>query len=148
MIKKLYDNRWALYSLPKSIWFNFKYLPFKQAIKLPILFYNPLFLECKGKVIIDSDDVHFGMIKLGLSVVSFYPKAGITFENHGGVLTIGNESGCSASLKLACYHCIDIEDGVRFGWNCSIIDTDFHRLKLDVDSPFTLQKPYAPIVIG
>jgi len=27
----------AILSLPKSIWVNFRYLPFRQAIKLPIL---------------------------------------------------------------------------------------------------------------
>ena len=33
--------------LPQSIWFNFHYLPFSQAMKLPILLYKPHFKALK-----------------------------------------------------------------------------------------------------
>lgn len=35
-----------------TVYFNFHYLPFKQAIKLPIVFYKPHFGMLKGKVLI------------------------------------------------------------------------------------------------
>ena len=37
----------------QTIYFNFHYLPFKQAIFLPIILYKPQFVSTKGKIIID-----------------------------------------------------------------------------------------------
>lgn len=39
--------------LPWSIYFNFHYLPFGQAIHLPILLYKPRILKSKGHVKIE-----------------------------------------------------------------------------------------------
>lgn len=47
-------------TIPRSIYINFHYLPFKQAIKFPILVKKGHFYEMKGKVIIDAP-VRFGM---------------------------------------------------------------------------------------
>ena len=44
-----------LRAIISSLYFNFKYLPFNQALKLPILLYKPYFKELKGKVVIDSN---------------------------------------------------------------------------------------------
>lgn len=44
-----------LYSLPKTLYFNFHYLPFKQAIHLPILLYKPNLVKCSGKISIITD---------------------------------------------------------------------------------------------
>nr|WP_317333832.1 hypothetical protein [uncultured Romboutsia sp.] len=53
-------------SIPKTIYFNFKYLKFKDAIKLIIIISNRVFLEkTKGNVIIEST-IKTGMIKIGL----------------------------------------------------------------------------------
>lgn len=48
-------NRYLEYvlSLPKSIYLNFRVLPFKDAIKLPLLVrYNTVLSSCSGKVTI------------------------------------------------------------------------------------------------
>lgn len=82
-MNKILSNRWILRSILKTIWFNFHYLPFRQAIKLPILLYKPKFLVCKGRIKIDGP-VHFGMITLGCYRVSIYPNTGFTYENWGG----------------------------------------------------------------
>lgn len=151
MIKKIWQYRWVLRSLIKTLYFNFHYLPFKQAIKLPILLYKPKLLKCKGTIEIKGH-VKFGMIKLGPYSVSIYPNTGIVFENHGGKITfngncsIGNNSFISigktgnvvfgknfcstSSLKLASYSNIVFKDNVLCGWNCMFIDTDFHKLTL------------------
>ena len=52
IIKKIWENRWMFRSIASSIYFNFHYLPIKQAIKLPIILYKPKLLSCKGKIII------------------------------------------------------------------------------------------------
>lgn len=108
-----------------------------------------------------------GMIRLGVFGVSIYPPKGIMFQNRGtiffkGRCYIGNDSyisigktGClvfgdgfsaTTSLKIACYDNIEFDKNVSCGWECTFMDTDFHRMKyLDGrESP----KAYGPIRIG
>ena len=48
------------------IYFNFKMLPFSQAIKLPFDFYYKIrFENLSGKVFLNSDKITRGMIKIG-----------------------------------------------------------------------------------
>lgn len=82
IIKRLWYKRWVLRSLLSTIYFNFHYLPFRQAVRLPILLYKPHFLDLKGKIII-SGGVKTGMIELGRYKVSLYPNSGVVIENHG-----------------------------------------------------------------
>ena len=104
-IKKIFRYRYILYSL----YFNFRYLPFKQAIKLPIVLYKPHLLKCKGTIVINPIDgkITFGMIRLGFPGVSVYPNNGITWENHGGTIifkgkcVIGNDSYLSFGEKTS-----------------------------------------------
>lgn len=165
MLNKIWDNRWILRSLLQSVYFNFRYLPMRQAWKLPILFYKPKKLKCTGKFEFNCP-IKFGMIKLGVNLVSIYPDSGIKFENKGkiifnGKLTIGNNSAISVgksgtltfgddvlatcSLKLACYNSITFEDNVLIGWDCLFIDTDFHKLTSIRPCP---GKAYGPIHVG
>ena len=131
------------------MYFNFHYLPLWQAVKLPILLYKPRFLELKGTVRIESDNIRTGMIRLGFPTVSLYPNTGIMIENHGGEIIfkgragIGNASRISigakskvefgdcfqaTALKLASYCGMKFASRVRFGWDCTVVDTDFHKL--------------------
>ena len=159
-------NIWNIIrSIIPSIYFNFHYLPLKQAIKLPILLYKPSFIQCKGKIILEGG-ARFGLIKLGFPAVSVFPNSGIKYENKGGVLVfcgkcnIGNnsfislgESGnvefgdkfcATTSFRLVSYNKITFGKNVLFGWECICLDTDFHRLtRIDGVSV----KAYGPIII-
>lgn len=142
---------WAiLRSIVPNIYFNFHYLPFRQAIRLPILFIRPRFGALKGTVRIDGS-VRTGMILLGNQRTGLYPDSGIMFENGGGEcvfrggvrigsasaisigehgrLDVGDDVICNAALKLVCFHRITIGNRVRFGWETLVMDTGFHRLK-------------------
>lgn len=56
----------------KTLYINFKMLPFNQAIKFPILVYgNVIFRSMKGRIILTSDKIRPGMIGIGSS--SWYP---------------------------------------------------------------------------
>lgn len=167
MLKKLWNKRWMLRSVLYSLYFNFHYLPLKQAIKLPIILYKPKLLKCKGKIQI-LGNVKTGMIQLGKYTVSLYPNSGIVFENHGGSIifngkcNIGNNSAISigekgeliigdsfsatTSLKLVAYHSIEFKKNVLCGWDCLFMDTDFHQLTF-TDSN-SLPKAYDKISIG
>lgn len=166
--RKIWRNRWVLRSILSSIYFNFHYLPFKQAIKLPILLYKPKLIKCNGKIVIVADNIHTGMIILGVRKVSIYRNSGIIFENSGGTIVftgnccIGNDSAiavgnqgrlvigakfcATAALRLVCYNEIKFGDKVLVGWDCIFMDTDFHKLTRVVGTGYS--KGYGKIVIG
>ena len=162
-------NRLGLFlrMLLPSLWFNFKYLPFKQAIKLPILLYKPTFLKLKGTVVIDSANIRLGMIKLGMFTSATHPNTGITIRNEGqlvfkGKCHIGNDTYviCGKHGKIifgddfraTCGMKIISECGISFGehtllgWGVVAIDTNFHPL-YDMEKA-KFKKAFAPIVIG
>lgn len=150
-----------------SIIFNFHYLPFKQAIKLPVLLMKPNFRKLGGKVIIDSPSITRGMIRLGFNRVNIFPDNGISWLNEGtiifkGKVAIGSDSYIvvrptgsvefgddflnTAAMKMV--SCIGIEfgKGTRFGWNGLIMDTNFHPL-YDMEKEH-FKKAYGKIKIG
>jgi acetyltransferase-like isoleucine patch superfamily enzyme len=163
--------RWtkALRSLLKTIWFNFYYLPFKQAIKLPILLYKPKLLRCKGSITLKGN-VRFGMVHLGFYIIPNFPNNGIVWNVRGnvvfdnyciigndsvidvgekGTLTFGDNFVTSASVKINCYKEITFGHHVGLSWGCSFLDTDFHQVKIDnSDGTTTTSKGFAKIKIG
>ncbi len=167
LLRKLWNNKRILRSIPYSIYFNFHYLPFKQAIIFPVLLYKPKLLKLNGNVKILSGGVKFGMIQLGFPTVSLYPNTGIMFENHGGtiifkgqcrignnsyisigpkaVVEFGNRFSATTTLRLTSYNNIVIGNHTTFGWETLIMDTDFHKLTKLTGG---YRKGYAPIHIG
>jgi acetyltransferase-like isoleucine patch superfamily enzyme len=133
------------------IYFNFKYLPVRQAGMLPIFLYKPKLLKLKGRIIINSEFIKPGMIKLGGYGVSLFPNSGIVWENHGGTVyfdgncSIGNASAISvgekgniffgnnfnatAAFKITSYKKISFGKNVLIGWDNLFMDTDFHQIK-------------------
>lgn len=63
-INKLKNYSWCLRSLLSSIYFNFHYLPFSQALKLPILLYKPKLRTLKGSIEIVGGEVRYDKIRL------------------------------------------------------------------------------------
>jgi len=150
-----------------SIIFNFHYLPFKQAIKLPVLIRKPNFRKMGGKVIIESNTVYRGMIHLGFNRVNIFPDNGISWLNEGtiifrgktdigsdsylvvrktGHVDFGDDFKVQAGLKLI--SCIGIEfgQGTRLGWQVIVMDTNFHPL-YDMEKE-RFKKAYGKIKIG
>ena len=164
MLGRLLKGLRLLRSLLPSIYFNFHYLPFSQAVRLPILFYKPRFGALKGTVRIEGP-VHTGMVLMGNQRTGVYPNSGIMFENGGGEcvfrgkvriggasaisigeharLEIGDDFVNNAALKLICFHRITIENRVRLGWETIVMDSGFHRLK-NIDGTFC-GKGVAPV---
>ncbi len=138
-------------SLVLSVYFNFKYLPFKQAVKLPISLHKPELVSCKGTIEIQCSKIKRGMISIGKRNVSLYPNSGVTWENKGGkvifkgechigsessisvgssaLLTFGSNFRATAKLKLACYNKIIFGKNMRIAWEVIMMDTSFHKLK-------------------
>lgn len=163
LLSKLKKYFW--YLLP-TIYFNFHYLPFCQAIKIPILLYKPKFVRLKGKVIIDSDRISFGMIQLGPLVNTCNPNCGFSLDNRGGtiifkgnaifandsyfmimpnaILTLGKDLDCNCKIK--CAMSIEIGDETWIAYDSMIMDSDWHALT-DVTTGKLLKKE-APVKIG
>lgn len=161
-----WNHRAELRSMLSSLYFNFHYLPFRQAVHLPVLLYKPKLPALRGRVVV-TGPVRYGMIRLGFSEVSVYPNSGIIFENHGGTvcfrgrciignnsavsvgdkgeLTLGEHVEASTSCKIICYDHIDIGERTRLGWDCLVMDTDFHSLKY---ADGHKSRGHYPIVIG
>ena len=157
---------WVIRYLFSIIYFNYHYLPFRQAVFLPIWLYKPNFLNFSGRVMISKRKVYPGMIKLGHRVVTIYPNTGIIWDNKGtivfeGACQIGNNSAISVgpkgkvsfgenfmattTLRLVCYYKVKIGTLTTIGWDCIIMDTDQHRItRLDGSQ----SKGYGSVIIG
>lgn len=136
-----------------SLYFNFRYLPFKTAIKLPIFIYpKTKFTMLKGaKIIVDELNVGFGSIRIGMHELLFSQrKTGSLIINKGslylgnnvsiycgicctitksGKLNIGNNTKFGSNNKIICMKEIIICDSSRFAFDCLIFDTNFHYIE-------------------
>ncbi len=167
IIKKLWKHKSELRSFAFSIWFNFHYLPFRQAMRLPILLYKPHLKKCNGSVRILAP-IRYGLIRLGFPTVSIYPNEGIMWENKGADVTfygscvIGNSSYLSfgnkaaikfgddfvstAGCRMVSYRGISFGQSSRIGYGSLIMDTNFHPLYDMVNKKF--KSASGPIEIG
>ncbi len=163
---KIYAYRWVLRSLPKTLWFNFHYLPFQQAVRLPIFLYRPKLVCCKGRIRIEGP-IRTGMVQWGAPSVVLYPNDGIVYENKGGDIVLegfcmlGNHTFVSVgeagtlsfgngfratAVKLACYRGIRFDHDVRIGWESVVMDTDFHSLTLENEDGSTRRTECCSVV--
>jgi acetyltransferase-like isoleucine patch superfamily enzyme len=145
-----------LYSLGyfnhKSIYFNFKYLPFRQAIRFPLFVSFRTRLIHAGGTITIKDPLKTGMIRIGFGEVGIFDKkysrvmwevkGDIVFEGSalfkfgsrvsvgkGAKLQIGNGFRISPDSSLVCFKKMTFGDNVRISWEVIIMDNDFHKIK-------------------
>lgn len=138
-----------LLSIPKIIYTNFRWLPLKQAVKLPILISYDSKLVGGGKIILQSKP-NFGMVHIGFHQVpicdprdktivivdgtlemkgTFHIGNGSKIRvTNASKLTTGNNFGISASSAINCYNDITIGDDVLFSWDCLVMDSDTHPI--------------------
>lgn len=172
-IKKLININRELKGMRKYIFqtvrFNFHYLPWKQALKLPILLYSPTFRLLSGSVKIDVPDgkLYRGMIKLGIKTIGVSEGKGVVWENDGevifhgrcilgggvkmaifktGKVEFGSGICITDNMKLVCGKHIKFCDDVLIGWDATIMDTNQHQLS-DPNGNH-IGKAYSPIYIG
>lgn len=158
----------TLMALLPSLVFCLRYLPFRQAIKIPIIIYKPNIYKSEGAIIIDSPKVTFGMIRLGLFVTNQYPNSGIRIYNKGTIVfkgqaciganssitvlrknayvEFGKQFGNATTIRINCDYRITFKDKVLVGWDVSVMDSSMHRLK-DMNNRF-LGSGYGEVIIG
>ena len=137
----------------KTIWFNWKMFPAKEAWKLPIYLYGKTrFRSLAGTITINAP-ITSGMIKIGqndyyidtsVQQCIWTIRGTIVFNGpvnfgHGSyvlvsdnaTLTFGtNGTYLGSNLKIMCFDRINIGDNVRIAWDCQFIDTSFHYIEL------------------
>lgn len=143
-------RRYFLYiwGLPKTILFNFKHLPLRQAVKLPILISHRVWLmDISGTVKIS--DYRTGSVKIGFGEVGIFDQhrsrtiwqvsGNVEFKGrasigHGskisvsGNLIIGKNILITAETSIIAKKSIIIGDDVVISWNTLILDSDLHKI--------------------
>lgn len=154
-IKRIYDKLRLFLEIDwiTTIWFNLSKLPYRQALRLPILLYNSKIKPSTGSIILNIpfEELKFGMIKLGCCIEdACLSRDGLVLSNNGtiiingsgfigngsaivvrenAILTLGRNFGITGNFKLHCYESISIGDWFSSAWDVSISDTDFHLTK-------------------
>ena len=144
-IRKLYL---FVLGLPKTVVFNFKYFPFEQAIRLPVLVSHRVWLmDLSGQVTLD--DHRTGAVRIGFGEIGIFDQhrsrtiwqvsgkvqfRGTAHIGHGskisvtGTLVVGNGVTIVAESAIFARQRVRIGDGVLISWDVLIMDTDAHRI--------------------
>lgn len=153
----------------KTLYLNFRLLPFGQAIRLPLYCTRHTdFYSLNGNVVFHCP-VRHGLVKIGFLGDDMFVRANnitlldINGEIHfggkgdfapgvsiivgkGAKLTIGKEFFINGNVKIICHKCIEIGDWSRIAWESQLIDTNFHYV-VDLSNGTYLDKA-SPISIG
>lgn len=142
--------------LPKTLYFNFKYLKLSQAIELPFFVSREVCLLKAGGGVSIVGNLRTGMIRIGFGDVGIFDKKksrtlwqvsgkvifnGSANIGHGskisigenGILEIGDNFAMTAESSIVCYKLIKFGSGCLVSWDVLIMDTDFHQIK-DADN--------------
>jgi acetyltransferase-like isoleucine patch superfamily enzyme len=152
----------------KTIYFNLKYLPLKQALKLPVLISNKVYLRAtRGSVQINGP-IGYGIIQIGYGNVGIFDKkrSRTIWEVHGNVSFIGSAKighgskiivgpngklyfganfKITAEAELIAFIKVQFGNNCLLSWDTLIMDTDFHTVK---NSKGEFMNSPKPIIIG
>lgn len=148
-----------------SILFNFRVLPFRQAIKLPFILYVRVNVITNNELVIENAKT--GMIRVGKQRSPIHSPSKINWKNKGrivfkgkcllghtmmiqteknGYLEFGNMSAFNCGCNISCEKKIVFKERSKISWDCQFYDTDFHPM-LDLERN-TIAKMCSPIIIG
>lgn len=143
-----------LFSIPRTIWFNFRYLPLKYAFKLPVWIANNVRIKelhrgsiiLNGKVCVglirigyhEADGVDVYNVKTILNVAKFgrlifkqdahIGQGAIIRINPNGELILGRHFAISGTTTIIASKSIHFGDEVQLSWASLIMDNDAHRI--------------------
>ena len=167
-MKKIKFLFYAIFSFPKTLFFNLRAFPLRTAIKLPV------FIGCGVRIL----EIHKGVIDItdskitkfiirfgwgGSKVVPKRQRASVSFSKgskttfHGracfasgsvldvtGNLSIGRNFSCNKNAFISCSKSVIIQNDVMLGWDVNIFDASGHTVYVN-SKPTISQKE---IVIG
>jgi acetyltransferase-like isoleucine patch superfamily enzyme len=137
-------------SLPKSILFNLRNLPFMQAIKMPIFVkYDTKVHIHHGKIILQNNQIKTAMIRIGFHEVPTKDVHRAILNIKGELIFLGSAHiGCGSIIHVAkksklilgdnfaisacstinCYKQISFGKDIQFSWDCLVMDCDTHTI--------------------
>ena len=156
-----------LFSLPKSLYFNFKCLPFKSALKMPFLTsYRVKITKARRNIVVFNCKPNRFMIRVGFDgsegVVSrkgciCFEKGTVIFKGRAlfcegislrssGTLSFGENFITNKNCTIWCSMRIEFGRDVGLGWNSYIRDSDGdgHRIWINNE----LNPTHKEIIIG
>ena len=138
---------WLL-SLPKSIWFNIRYLPLRQAIWMPFaVHYKTKCHIQRGGVKLNATNVRPFMIHYGFHEVPIIEnevslldiRGTLTFNGtayigkgsrivveDGAIVELGDHFAISAASFIYCYKHIKCGNNIQLAWGDLLMDSDSH----------------------
>lgn len=166
-IKKLLA---IILAIPRTIYFNLRYLPFGQAVHLPIWLATNVRIRnmYRGGIVIDAP-VRMVMIRVGFhqvdaiciyslkTILNIQRPGKLVFKGEahighgailscvGGVMMVGDNFAVSGSTSFVCYNEITIGSDVQFAWDSLVMDSDAHKIYTSNGERMNEDKP---IVIG
>lgn len=133
------------------LYFNFKMLPLRQALKLPFdFYYNIRFENLTGKIILKNKNIKRAMIKIGGRGSEMFTRSSTIVDikgvaeftgtvelGHGillrieekGKLYFGENVRIGAMSKIFCQNKIVFENEIDLSWECQVFDTNFHYIR-------------------
>lgn len=155
-------------SVPKSLYFNFRVLPFNQAVRFPFLVaYNVKFQKLRKGIVSFGEDVKVkpitvaigfngteevapqrALVNLSSGKMIFKGKCnfaeGCIIGVSGGTLTFGSNFSANKNFFVSCNQEITFGHDCMLGWNVLLFDASGHVMYKD-----GIQKSsYKPIHIG
>lgn len=151
----------------KTLYVNFRSLPFSQAVQLPIYIYGKVKIYSLSGSIEIKAPIKRGMIKIGNPIhgavidtrwgyirnygtIVFEGKAticnGLALNIVGGKLIFEDSSLLGEKVRIVCSNYVKIGEGARIAHESQIIDTNFHYM-LDTTRG-TTRYPKGKIEIG
>jgi len=166
-LKRLFrftDHNWLA-----ILFFNFKMLPFKQAIKLPFDFYFKVrFNDLSGRVILNCSKLRRGMFQWGFMEYEIFPNKECILSIKGtliinaGTIVFGNgttllinknailelDEGLLVAprTKIIVHEMIKIGSNVYVGWESQLFDTDIHYVRNTITQE--IKRITDPVCIG
>lgn len=165
---KIYQAINYLFSIPKTIYVNFRVLPIKQAIKLPLFVAWDVNLSNlkKNVIFFDQESIIYPlMVAIGFNGTEVIPcnksllnlesgklvikgkcsiAKGCTIDVSGGILTFGNNFSANRNFIVSCNKEINIGDDVLIGWNVLFFDATGHIIY----HKGVKKESFKPIIIG
>lgn len=139
-----------LFGIPKTVYLNFKLLPFFDAVKLPIWVTCNTKIRIMGGQAIVKGKISPFMIRIGFHECSECNSTDTTLlqirgklvfdgEVHIGrgskiivhkdaILELGDNFAISSSSTISCYKHIKFGKDIQFSWDCLVMDSDTHAI--------------------
>ena len=157
-------------ALPRTVWFNLRYLPLRQALKLPVWLAPNVRVKRMHRGGMRLGVVRTGIVRFGFheadAVDVFSAHTVINIPNHaviecaadvhigqgailcvnpGGRLRLGKNFAISGTSKIVCSDSISFGDDVQLSWDSLIMDSDAHHIFDENGNEIPNTKP---IVVG